>query len=112
MAREGMRCLIATEKGQITIGSFEDDFNVMVYVLEGSLTVEGQLLNEFQLGQMDHQGNQLLIETMGFAQALILAGQPLNEPVAFGGPFVMNTQEEISQANIDFQNGDFGVIPQ
>lgn len=42
------------------------------------------------------------------AEVVILSGQPLNEPVVAQGPFVMNTQEEIMQANIDYYSGKFG----
>ena len=43
-------------------------------------------------------------------QVLVLSGQPIDEPIASYGPFVMNTDEEIMQAVKDFQNGKFGYL--
>jgi redox-sensitive bicupin YhaK (pirin superfamily) len=42
---------------------------------------------------------------------LFLSGEPLEEPIAHYGPFVMNTPEEIHQAVADFNNGKFGRLP-
>ena len=42
---------------------------------------------------------------------LVIGGQPIREPVAWGGPFVMNTKAEVLQAFEDFQKGKLGTIP-
>ena len=54
------------------------------------------------------EGDALVIEAKEDVKALLLSGQPLNEPIVGHGPFVMNTMEEIKQAFVDFQGGGFG----
>ncbi len=44
-------------------------------------------------------------------ELIVLGGRPINEPVAWAGPFVMNTREEVMKAFADFQSGGFGAIP-
>ena len=41
---------------------------------------------------------------------IILSGEPIDEPIATGGPFVMNTREEIQEASKDFRDGWFGSL--
>jgi quercetin 2,3-dioxygenase len=45
------------------------------------------------------------------ATLILFAGQPIGDPVSVGGPFVMNTRAEISQAFNDFHSGKFGQVP-
>jgi redox-sensitive bicupin YhaK (pirin superfamily) len=49
-----------------------------------------------------------LCATENNTEVLLLAGEPIDEPIAARGPFVMNTREEIVQANKDFMNGLMG----
>lgn len=102
--------VIASGKSALTVDSFEEGHQLMVYTLEGEAKVNGQILEAHHLAVFGETGDSFSIETEGYAQLLIMAGAPINEPVVFGGPFVMNTQAEINQANIDFQKGLFGNI--
>jgi quercetin 2,3-dioxygenase len=86
------------------------DHNLAVYVFEGSVEVGGTGVGRGQLVVLG-PGDTLRLTTDAPAQALVLGGQPLNEPVAWGGPFVMNTRGEVRQAYRDFQDGHMGSIP-
>ncbi len=88
--------------------------NAFVYVLEGAIEIgaAGDLLEASQLGwltRLEEPGSsELTITARGAASRFLLfAGQPLREPIAFGGPFVMNTQAEIQQAFADYRAGRF-----
>ncbi|HEY3141459.1 MAG TPA: pirin family protein [Acidimicrobiales bacterium] len=98
------------------------DFNALVYVLSGRGTVgneggEGRPIHEGQLAVFG-AGDTLTVaaSAKGDGRAidldvLVLGGTPIREPVAWHGPFVMNTRAEILQAFDDFQRGRMGVIP-
>jgi len=95
------------------------EFNALVYALSGKGTV-GTEQRPFESGQLVvfGEGDGLTV-TASRAQesrspaldVLILGGRPIREPVAWYGPFVMNTHAEIAQALSDFKAGRMGVIP-
>ncbi|MFT8646275.1 pirin family protein [Gluconacetobacter sp.] len=79
--------------------------------LEGRLVVNGGMeLGSAQFALLSREGAEVTLQATEAASFLVLTGQPLNEPIAGYGPFVMNTQEEIRQAIEDFNNGHFGGI--
>jgi len=84
-------------------------WNVMAYMFEGSASIAGRLVREGQLAVLG-EGDSVHLATSTRARFLLLGGQPINEPVARYGPFVMNTDAEIRQAIRDFQSGQFGEI--
>jgi redox-sensitive bicupin YhaK (pirin superfamily) len=86
------------------------DHTLMVYVLSGSATINGEPLTRGQVALTNPDGDSITIGASVNAKLLILAGAPIHEPLAVYGPFVMNTREEILAAFDDFQNGRMGVL--
>ncbi len=84
----------------------------VVYVIDGSLRLADesgaeQSLGRDQLGVLG-DGDALALEAGDEgARFLLIAGKPLGEPIARAGPFVMNTEQELRQAFIDYQSGKF-----
>ena len=80
-------------------------------VLKGTVMVnDAQVVREMQLVRFDRGGTAFALEANGDAVVLILAGEPIDEPIVGYGPFVMNTADEIRQAIVDVQTGKFGRI--
>lgn len=59
---------------------------------------------------MANDGENFTIEALEDAIILVLSGEPINEPIAAHGPFVMNTKQELVQAFEDFNKGKFGYL--
>ena len=104
--------------GQLVL-PWNPEFNALTYVLagRGSVGVEGHPIADGQLA-VHVDGDVLVLSadkrqdsrTQAF-EVLILGGQPIREPVAAYGPFVMNTRAELQQAFEDYQAGRLGQIP-
>jgi quercetin 2,3-dioxygenase len=82
--------------------------NAFVYVYGGAVEIEGTRVDRERMAILanDPAAEGLRVRALdGDAKLLLIAGQPLNEPIAQYGPFVMNTTQEIHQAMADFQRG-------
>jgi quercetin 2,3-dioxygenase len=92
--------------------TFRQGNTVAFVVLRGNVQISGEIVREGQFALMDRDAGDVLIEAGSTdANLLVLSGEPLNEPIAGYGPFVMNTNAEIHQAVRDFNSGQFGRIP-
>ena len=81
-------------------------WNAFGFIYEGDVK-SGEFLSKGQLAVYNTEGNVHFKTNDTQAGIYLVAGEPLNEPVARGGPFVMNTRGEILKAFEDYQNGNF-----
>ena len=89
-----------------------EGWTVQVVVLAGTVQVNGvAVVRETQMVTLATEGSGVSIEANSDAKLLLLAGEPIDEPVVGYGPFVMNSQAEIIQAIADFNGGKFGRMP-
>jgi redox-sensitive bicupin YhaK (pirin superfamily) len=89
-----------------------DGWTAAIVVLRGTVQVNGHALaRDGQLVVLERAGVSVSIEANNDAVVLLLAGQPIDEPIVGYGPFVMNSEAEIAQAIEDFNSGRFGGIP-
>lgn len=96
--------------GKISI-PVNSGFNVLMYVLDGLFVISDDTrLGEKDMAVFSEEGESLNFQCEQDGKFMILAGQPLNEPIATHGPFVMSSEEEIDKAIDDFRSGKFGVL--
>ena len=83
--------------------------NAFLYVFRGEVVVEGKAVPQARMAILDNAkaADGVRIKASQPSRLLLIAGRPLNEPIAQYGPFVMNTQAEVFQAVEDFRNGKF-----
>ncbi|MDP6789774.1 MAG: pirin family protein [Candidatus Marinimicrobia bacterium] len=82
-----------------------ETFSGFIYVYEGDAAVGTSIIPKNTFAVLDN-GNEVSVSAEnGDVQFLLIAGEPLNEPIARGGPFVMNTKGEVLRAFEDYQNG-------
>jgi len=88
-----------------------DGYNTLLAVLKGSVRVnESEIIDTAEVGLFERAGDHIRIGSAPDTIALLLCGEPIDEPIAGSGPFVMNTAEEIRQAMADYQSGKMGKI--
>jgi redox-sensitive bicupin YhaK (pirin superfamily) len=116
----GTRAIIATRtpigylhwvfsQGALVDVAVPSDHAAYVYVFEGAVRVGGRDVRDGQLAVLG-AGGTVHFAASERAQALLLSGVPLREPVVQYGPFVMNTEREIAQAIDDYRAGRLGEI--
>ena len=82
----------------------DNGWNAFIYIYEGSVQLDREV-NKGHLIVLDQEGELDLTAGQKGAKFIVVAGEPLNEPVARGGPFVMNSKGEVLKAFEDYQDG-------
>lgn len=99
------------KKGATVNFNFPANFNTALLVIEGNIKV-----NAKETAPTDHfvllanDGEEFTLRADDDAVVLVLSGEPIHEPIAAHGPFVMNTRQELLQAFDDFNKGKFGYL--
>jgi len=102
---------VKLKKGKGTSFSFNENHNTGLLIIKGSVTVnnsEKAPTNHFVL--FKNKGKEFTLRADEDAVVLVLSGEPIDEPIASYGPFVMNTNDEIRQTIDDFNSGKFGYL--
>ena len=87
-----------------------DGFTTALVVLRGAVEVAGEAVGEAEVAVFERQGEGVAVKATADATFLLLAGQPIDEPVAAYGPFVMNSQQEIGEALAEYHGGRMGRL--
>ena len=91
--------------------AFNKNNNTGILVIEGEVKInDSKTASEDHFILFGHDGEDIVIEALKDSVILILSGEPIDEPIAPAGPFVMNTEAEIKMAYEDYYNGVFGYL--
>ncbi|MDA8793134.1 pirin family protein [Bacteriovoracaceae bacterium] len=90
--------------------NLEEGTNTILLILKGEIKIDNNEFKEQSVIIYEQDGEKINFTTSSDFKALLLNGEPINEPIVAHGPFVMNTKEEINQAIIDYQNGKMGTL--
>jgi redox-sensitive bicupin YhaK (pirin superfamily) len=93
------------------IFNFPAHYNTGFLIIEGRVSINGsQSALENQFVYFSQDGEEIHLKALEKSTVLVLSGEPINEPIAQYGPFLMNRPEEIKQALDDYNQGKFGYL--
>ncbi len=87
-----------------------EHFNSLVYMLNGKIEIDGQVIEGKNMIHFNNDGTRIALKSLEETRLIVLSGAPINEELSTYGPFVMNTEDEIRQAIIDYQSGKMGIL--
>ena len=90
--------------------SVRNSDTTMLFVRKGRIVVGDVVVNAQEVALFAHEESIVRLDAQEDVSALFMSGEPIHESIAARGPFVMNFEEEIRQAMIDYQNGEMGQM--
>lgn len=102
---------VTLQKDAVFVEKTPLENNSFIYVIQGEISIQDKNENTSNLIKdqlaLLTEGDEIELTAINDTRFLLISGKPLNEPVSRAGPFVMNTKEEIKQAFLDYENGNF-----
>lgn len=101
---------IRAKKGTLLSFNLPENFNTAILVVEGNAVINGNPAPADNLVLFANEGEEIQVQAGEDSVLFVISGEPIDEPVAAYGPFVMNTHEELEQALDDYGKGKFGTL--
>ena len=99
-----------TKSGAKLSLAIPENYNALIYLLDGELESNGQVAKGKDMLWFNNDGEEITLKMNQDSRFILLSGEPIGEPIATYGPFVMNTDTEIRQAISDYQEGRMGEL--
>lgn len=101
---------VKLKKGASVAFDLPEKFNSGILVVEGEVKVNGQKAPADNFILFKNEGEIISVQADEDSVLLVLSGEPIDEPIAAYGPFLMNTHEELEEAVNDYNRGGFGTL--
>ena len=101
---------VKIKKGNTVTFNLPEKFNTGILVVEGTAAVNGEKVPADHFVLFKNEGETINIEAGENSILFVISGEPINEPIAAYGPFLMNTHKELEEAMDDFSKGKFGHL--
>jgi redox-sensitive bicupin YhaK (pirin superfamily) len=101
---------LETKTGADLLLDIQKSYNTLIYLLDGEVETDGKIAQAKDMIWFNNDSSTIKLKVIKDSRFILLSGEPIGESIATYGPFVMNTDEEISQAIEDYQNGKMGRL--
>ena len=101
---------IKLKAGSTVVLDVTEGYTTMLFVRQGKLALGSTVVGAADLAIMERDGTRITLVAEEEVSLLLMGGEPISEPIVASGPFVMNTEQEIRIAMMDYQSGRMGQM--